>query len=238
MKNKNIIIILFLVIVLLGGYIGYDLIVVHKEDNCKVDNDSTNNIEYSEHSVVVSAYDGIKTFHVKAENNCENEDLTLTSIVSIPKLVKNTKNTKEFNRKIYDELKEKIEFINKKINDELSYAHTSYEYTVIDDIVYIWVNNSTSLVCGGSGFSISDYYYDLKNDKELTLKEVYDKNNIKLNDIVNKFKSGHPEEKDYIPNKFYPIIPDIGYSSGFNIFLEDYGIDGLDMYLSKRELNN
>ena len=232
MKNKFIMITLVLAIGLLSGYIGYDLIVVHK-DNDKVA-DNNNNVEYDKHTVVVSAYDGIKTFHVKAENNCEGEDLNVTHVVSIPKIVKDTKNVKNFNNKILNEFKDEINFLNKEnlIGEEISYGETSYDYTVVNDVVYIRIESSDNGFCRSGGTYITNYYYDLKNDKELTLKEVYNKNNITLNDIVNEFKSRYPEEKDYTPTGLYPLMPELS-NDGYHIYLEDYGIDGLDLYLWK-----
>ena len=84
-----------------------------------------------------------------------------------------------------------------------------YEYAIADNIVYILIKESGGAL-NHSGFSTyKGFYYDMKNDKEISLNEIYKKYNITVEKIEKEYERKGPSFDEYYPeaNGLYYIMP-------------------------------
>ena len=209
MKDKKniLIIILSILLVITVGYIVYSELNSKNIDNCSKtennnieNNNSNKNNEnnqnqtsgQSEYNIVGEAYNGIK--FIKNTNNDINpkngDPLELVEKVILPKILKDTDTTKSINKKILDDNKWAISTVEKGLQNEdnpytLFDVTTNYDYTLNNDILYILVTTKNWYYHSESFNNYYSYYYDMKNDKELTTNEVASILNIKLKDIKN-----------------------------------------------------
>lgn len=209
MKDKKniLIIILSILLVITVGYIVYSELNNKNIDNCNktennnVENNNSHNnnetnqnqtSEQSEYNIVGEAYNGIKVIkNTNDDVNPKNGDpLELVEKVILPKILKDTDTTKSINKKILDDNKWAISTVEKGLQNEdnpytLFDVTTNYDYTLNNDILYILVTTKNWYYHSESFNDYYSYYYDMKNDKELTTNEVASLLNIKLKDIKN-----------------------------------------------------
>ena len=209
MKDKKniLIIILSILLVITVSYIVYSELNSKNIDNCSktennnIENNNSNKnnennqnqtSDQSEYNIVGEAYNGIKV--IKNTNNDINpkngDPLELVEKVILPKILKDTDTTKSINKKILDDNKWAISTIEKGLQNEdnpytLFDITTNYDYTLNNDILYILVTTKNWYYHSESFNNYYSYYYDMKNDKELTTNEVASILNIKLKDIKN-----------------------------------------------------
>ena len=110
--------------------------------------------------------------------------------VILPKILKDTNTTKAINQKILDDNKWAISTIEKGLQNEdnphiLFDVTTNYDYTIDNDILYILVTTQIKYYHSHGWNGYYSYYYDIKNDKELTTNEIAARLNIKSKDLNN-----------------------------------------------------
>lgn len=111
-------------------------------------------------------------------------DLSKERKVSIPQIINAGKNATLLNTKIASEL---LQDTYKMIDttDELSSKMTAkYDYKIINDILVISANiNYEYYPASGTGKFDYNYFYDIKNDKEIMLYEALPKIGYTISDI-------------------------------------------------------
>lgn len=206
-KNNNKIVIIILVLIIIGllGIIGFMFTKIDKnssiennnqqnnsnlgnENNNQVDNINSTNIDKDEYvGIAFSRYATVAWPENRIEKYNGDPDY-LVRRIDIPKLLFDTDNAKKLNEKIYNSYKNDINNLNVD-TEKPYYFNIDYDYSVKENIVFLSI---TRLVGSsrGSGFSQTNiYYYDIKNDKELTLDEVCNLFNITLEKVKTKDKS-------------------------------------------------
>ena len=209
MKDKKniLIIILSILLVITVGYIVYSELNSKNIDNCSkaennnIENDNSNkNNEnsqnqtsgQSEYNIVGEAYNGIKVIkNTNDDIDTKNGDpVEMVEKVILPKILKDTDTTKTINQNILNDNKWAISAVEKGLQNEdnphvLFDVTTNYDYTINNDILYILVTTQIKYYRSHGWNDYYSYYYDMKNDKELTTNEVASILNIKLKDIKN-----------------------------------------------------
>lgn len=209
MKDKKniVIIILSILLVTTVGYIIYSKLNTKNSintdttdcNNTQNDNTNKNNKnnqnqtdKYSEYSIVGEAYNGINV--IKNPNDDINTSMSdpdeMVEKVILPKILKDTETTRSINKRILDDNNSAISTVEKGLQNEddqnvLFDVTTNYDYTVHNDILYILVTTKNWYYHSHAFNTYYSYYYDIKNDKELTTSEVAGMLNIKLKDINN-----------------------------------------------------
>lgn len=110
-----------------------------------------------------------------------------TNNISIPKILIDTPVTKIINQKILKNYQSYIDTVNTN-DQEAAIASTtvSYRYAIYKDILFIMVTDSYLNHRAGGGVHFTGYYYDIKNDAELSLNDVIKKLNI---NVTSKLKA-------------------------------------------------
>lgn len=209
MKDKKNIVIIILSILLVAtvGYIIYSELNTKNSintdttdcNNTQNDNTNKNNKnnqnqtnKYSEYSIVGEDYNGINV--IKNPNDDINTSMgdpdEMVEKVILPKILKDTETTRSINKRILDDNNWAISTVEKGLQNEddqnvLFDVTTNYDYTVHNDILYILVTTKNWYYHSHAFNTYYSYYYDIKNDKELTTSEVAGMLNIKLKDINN-----------------------------------------------------
>lgn len=207
MKDKKNIVIIILSILLVAtvGYIVYSELNMKnnpnnnnpESNNTQNDNTNKNNensqnqtTKYSEYNIVGEAYNGINV--IKNPNDDINIAMgdpdEMVEKVILPKILKDTETTRSINKKILDDNKWAISAVENGLQNEddqniLFDVTTNYDYTVHNNILYILVTTKNWYYHSHAFNTYYSYYYDIKNDKELSTSEVANKLNIKLKDI-------------------------------------------------------
>ena len=159
MKN-TIILILSLLVIGLGSYVIFDK-VINKNDSSN-ENTSSSKTENS-----VSVVDAV---------NYKEGYLS----VRLPKITGNTESINQINNKILNEVLPKTntysaaqEEVKGSINEN---SKIEYQYDIANNvlILQIYSSNISMPATNGGNFN-TNYFYDILNDKELTLKEAADK---------------------------------------------------------------
>lgn len=232
--TKTIIIIILLVISLsLGGYLIYnkgfsnkcntkETISPKKEKNNTSNDTTTSRKDYE---YVGIAFNGYKTYNW-SDSGIPREDgepeQTINKI-SIPKILIDTAVTKKLNDKMYNTYSGYISKITNNLKDgAIVSTDVSYSYAIYKDILFILITDSYLNYRGSGITSYNGYYYDIKNDKELTFKEVAKKLNIDTKEVLDKANNNNEElsgsEKakyvcNVIPNDMNTNL-DVYYTTG------------------------
>lgn len=202
-NNKNIIIIILSLLLLTAlGYIIYNSLNNNTNKNTQETNNqntantleqnNTKNNKYQEYNVVGEAYNGINIIkNTNDDIDTKNGDpVEMVEKVILPKILKDTDTTKTINQNILDDNKWAISAVEKGLQNEdnphvLFDVTTNYDYTINNDILYILVTTQIKYYRIHGWNDYYSYYYDIKNDKELTTNEVATRLNIKLKDLTN-----------------------------------------------------
>lgn len=194
-NKKNIIIIILSLLLLAAlGYIIYSKLNNNTNQNTNNTKEQNNlkNIELQEYNVVGDAYNGINIIkNTNDDIDTKNGDpVEMIEKVILPKILKDTNTTKAINQKILDDNKWAISTIEKGLQNEdnphiLFDVTTNYDYTINNDILYILVTTQIKYYHSHGWNDYYSYYYDIKNDKELTTNEIAARLNIKLKDLNN-----------------------------------------------------
>lgn len=202
-NKKNIIIIILSLLLLAAlGYIIYNSLNNNTNKNTQETNNqntantleqnNTKNNKYQEYNVVGDAYNGINIIkNTNDDIDTKNGDpVEMIEKVILPKILKDTNTTKAINQKILDDNKWAISAVEKGLQNEdnphiLFDVTTNYDYTINNDILYILVTTQIKYYHSHGWNDYYSYYYDIKNDKELTTNEIAARLNIKLKDLNN-----------------------------------------------------
>lgn len=90
--------------------------------------------------------------------------------VILPRITSETENSKAFNQKMYDSFSYAYDAL---INNE-EYAamyDISYQYKIDNSVIGIFITNRHAVQAGGGTWFYEAFYYDIENDKEITLDE-------------------------------------------------------------------
>lgn len=205
MKDKKTIIIIILLIISLslGGYLLYDKAFSNKcntketispkdNENSKEEKNNTSNdttTSQKDYEYVGLAFNGYKVYNwPTSEFGKESTDPDqTTNNISIPKILIDTPVTKIINQKILKNYQSYIDTVNTN-DQEAAIASTtvSYRYAIYKDILFIMVTDSYLNHRAGGGVHFTGYYYDIKNDAELSLNDVIKKLNI---NVTSKLKA-------------------------------------------------
>lgn len=209
---KNVIITILTILVLcLGGYLVYDKVIDNKnlEEKKEIKEENKEIKEENKESVGV-AFSNSLTHPFPTDplmGKDEHDPDTITKKVVIPKILIETSVTQTINDKIYNDHKAAISVFDKDYSTEDDYEDldVNYDYKIYDNILFIFVRTVAGNHRAG-GYEENDiYYYDIKNDKELTVEEVCNKYNISLYTIV-----------EASAEKIYGIMPT--YLNKFDIY--------------------
>lgn len=202
-NKKNIIIIILSLLLLTAlGYIIYNSLNNNTNKNTQETNNqntantleqnNTQNNKYQEYNVVGEAYNGINIIkNTNDDIDTKNGDpVEMVEKVILPKILKDTDTTKTIIQNILDDNKWAISAVEKGLQNEdnphvLFDVTTNYDYTINNDILYILVTTQIKYYRSHGWNDYYSYYYDIKNDKELTTNEVATRLNIKLKDLTN-----------------------------------------------------
>lgn len=208
MKKNGLIIVLIVIILGLGVYIFYDK-VINKTETSTTESDEINNNDNNTNytNLVTDAYNKEVSWNLPESVSPNNND-TITNSVILPKLNINNENATKLNQKILDNYKDII-----KIIDNNSYTNEmegrtankiSYEYMINDNIVYMIIYEGNFVYYGSGSETYKGYYYDLKNNVELSAEDICKKYNITVEDINKKIDSENSQHEkassDYINN--------------------------------------
>lgn len=145
--------------------------------------------------------------------------------IRLPKITKTSENANSFNEKLYNQLSEKYEIL--KNNEEYGAIYEiDYEYKMHNDVLGIVLTYSHAVQAGGGNFYYYAYYYDLKNDKEISFSEYLSALSLDAENLTSLIKS-----TDQFRNEF-------AYVSDYNnISIKDCILDknGTVAYLNNLE---
>lgn len=177
MKDNKILVaflIIFVVIsLLLGGYIFYDKVLKNKSENPK--NSETEKKDYITDLINVKK-------EIKYNGTCLENTSFITANVSLPKINIDKPNAKKLNDQIENEFKDIIDE-SKKDETNKAFINSSYKSIVRDNIIYLDVERSLSIGCSSGGGFRKNYFYDIKNDKILSMEEGFKEAGYNLDDL-------------------------------------------------------
>ena len=201
--TKTIIIIILLVISLsLGGYLIYDKTFSNKcntketispkdnENSNEEKNNTSNDTTTSkkDYEYVGIAFNGYKTYNwPTSEFGKESTDPDqTTNNISIPKILIDTPVTKTMNQKILKNYQGYIDaVITNNEKEAIASTTVSYRYAIYKDILFIMVTDSYLNHRGSGITSYNGYYYDIKNDTELSLDDIIKRLSINVSNKLN-----------------------------------------------------
>lgn len=175
-KNKILVafLIIFVVIsLLLGGYIFYDKVLKNKSENPK--NPETDKKDYVTDLINVKK-------EIKYNGTCLENTSFITANVSLPKINIDKPNAKKLNNQIENEFKDIIDE-SKKDETNKAFINSSYKSIVRDNIIYLDVERDLSIGCTSGGGFRKNYFYDIENDKILSMEEGFKEAGYSLDDL-------------------------------------------------------
>ncbi|MEG2348234.1 MAG: hypothetical protein RSB67_01120 [Clostridia bacterium] len=193
MKKKimNIIVsLVVLILVLIVGYLLYDKYVQNKKIGIKVETNVPNKygVAKPDASILVYSYvDQEKKFEFFNENGLNEINYQLR----IPQLNFTTKVVEGINSKILNDFSDvAVEFDNAKSSVGYKSSESDYDFfnPLKDNIVYIFASKILVNETGSTTTTYYSYIYDVKNDKELTVKEILIQKGITEEKIIDAIK--------------------------------------------------
>ena len=189
-KNKGtivVIIILILIILGLGSYIVYDKVL--KEEPVKVEEPKKEVVEQQDENIddeVTVKSHFKKSITEDFKSDCfEAKNRTIS--LDIPYITSNKENAIKINNEIQKMMEEKFgnllnDFENESKN--VADATAEYGYVIKNNIIYMDVTVYYNKVGCSSGSSKSkNYFYDINNDKILSLQEGFESLGYNLDDL-------------------------------------------------------
>lgn len=140
-----------------------------------------------EYQLVGDAFSGVRYFNWPNEVIKQNEYFdpdTLYHKVEVPKILIETEVTKSINDKIYEQYSKYIEDVKNNGKSYITYEiDIDYTYKVKNEILFLMIDENINSSKTTSNKEYKVYYYDLKNDKELTTLDICDLFGIELNSL-------------------------------------------------------
>lgn len=230
MKNKQTIwiIVLGLLVVGLTSYIITDKFILQ---NVEPNNNQENNENNQEENITVtSSY--TKTASKKVTDRLDHPDThTHTLTLDIPMINSTKPGTLTLNQKIQTDFQDEKEIIENVrdidwqnqpdewknqlddiVNQNSTIFDITYEYNISNDVIWILISKNGYFLRGSAFEYRYAYYYDIKNDKELTQAEIASKFNIDLEVAKTQMKQactstdGQPQySHDALENNLFTI---------------------------------
>ena len=190
MKKNIIILILIIIILCLCGFFVIDKINNNKNKE-QIDNSANegNNQQDNQDGIteyIGQAYSNIKEFNWPTEElpKESTDPDSVTIKINLPKILLNSEATKSINDKIYNDYNNEISSLESNtVQIPPSDIDISYEYTIKDNILFILIKKDITTYRSSGSTSYNVYYYDITNDKELSVDDICNIFNIKLEDI-------------------------------------------------------
>ncbi len=188
MKN-TIIIILSIAVIALGGYLVYDKVMV-EDSKCiekeipdnKDDNNNSETIVRDKDEYVGLALSRYAMIEWYLSDKIDGDPDYIVRNIELPKILFDTENAKKLNEKIYNDYIDDINNLSVKTENPYDFSIT-YNYSIKDSILSLMVEKSAGSSRGSSRITRKVYYYDMKNDKELSQQEIAKMFNITLDKV-------------------------------------------------------
>lgn len=207
MKKNVVIIILSVVMLGLGGYLVYDKVIDKNdkktpEDECVIKDDN------NKKTIVSDLVNGkvIQTYVHNGEGAFELQENEVPYVkATIPYINIETEEAKELNKKIQENYKDVINVIENNINEQINnkgpyYKIVNYNYTIRDNILFVFVESTNVSYRASGGVSSNAYYYDIENDKILNTNEVLEKLGKTKEQVLGNLNLTFEDKREEIAN--------------------------------------
>ena len=190
MKRTIAIIIMAIIILGLGGYIAYDKLYTKELKPEETKEEKKEEIKEVEEKVdVVDGYTYEATVPA-TEKGCQSPEPTEVEYdVKLPKITGNKENAEKLNKEIEDFYKEEM---NNYVEKNRSF-NVSYKYIIKNNLLVINITEGAGNPCGTGYYHVTDYYYDIKNDKILNSEEAFTKAGYTVEDLTDTKYRDVPE---------------------------------------------
>lgn len=135
--------------------------------------------------------------------------------VRIPQINIDNEIIAKCNKEIQDVFLSKTNSVLESENKNIIYT-VEYVATIQDDILFLMIRSNLKEGSSAQRVIIQTYNYDLKNNKQLTLKELLKKEGIQEQEVNNKIKNTINKEQEKVE-----ALKELGY----NIYNRDYSKD-------------
>ena len=146
--------------------------------------------------------DIVFTDYQRKETKENNYDLDL----NIPKINVDTDTIKKYNQEISDTFIKKAENILASSNSNSIYT-VQYAATIEDDILSLVIHSNLKDGNNAQRVIVLTYNYDLKNNEEISLKDLLERKNINIASVENDVRDEISSEKKRVEN-----LKALGYS--------------------------
>ena len=146
--------------------------------------------------------DIVFTDYQRKETKENNYDLDL----NIPKINVDTDTIKKYNQEIRDTFIKKAENILASSNSNSIYT-VQYAATIEDDILSLVIQSNLKDGNNAQRVIVLTYNYDLKNNEEISLKDLLERKNINIASVENDVRDEISSEKKRVEN-----LKALGYS--------------------------
>lgn len=146
----------------------------------------------------------VYTYYTKEETKENSYDLNL----NIPYINIDNETIKSYNEEIKQTFEEKAEDVLQTENQNIIYS-VQYEATIENDILSLIIKSNLKQSASAQRVIIQTYNYDLKNNKEITLEEMINNKQLKVDDVEKKIKDEITVEQQKVNDL---------KSLGYNIF--------------------
>lgn len=153
----------------------------------------------------------VYTEYEKKESKVNCYDLE----VRIPQINIDNEIIANCNKKIQDVFLNKTNSVLESENKNIIYT-VEYVATIQDDILFLMIRSNLKEGSNAQRVIIQTYNYDLKNNKQLTLKELLEKEGIKEQEVNVKIEDTINQEQEKVE-----ALKELGY----NIYNRDYSKD-------------
>lgn len=179
-NNKLFIAIIVILIILLVGAIVY---ILYTNDSKEVEEKENINEAVSESANDLKGENvDVKTVHSNSatrttETDCMGtgnpEEVSRNYSINIPMITSEKENAKKINNEIETKFSGYINNFNQK-TESLTSFEVNYDYVIKNNIMYITIDETIAEEeCGSSHTGYTDYFYDIENDKILSLQEGF-----------------------------------------------------------------
>lgn len=153
-----------------------------------------------EYQLVGDAFSGVRYFNWPNEVIKKNEYFdpdTLYHKLEVPKILIETEVTKSINNKIYNDYSKYVEDVKNNGKSYITYEiDIDYTYKVKNNILFLMIDENINSSKTTSMQTYKVYYYDIKNNKELSVDEICNLFDITLNQI-----------EDVTAKEIYAVMP-------------------------------
>ena len=245
MKKSLVIVIVILILVIVGlcAFIAYDknLLGIKGESKTEKNNvektkeekkNNNDDIKSNETAYVIDTYNKRVSWPFPESFSPNESEKTIDIVYQavLPKITINTDTTKKLNSKIMDDYKAITDTIDSGTysSDKASVTacHVDYDYSVNDNIIFILITSACGNYRGSGRTTHVGYYYDIKNDKELSVQDIFDKYGITIANVNEKITNennvrGENSKVVLVDNmNQIPAVMTIANVKSFDVYVE------------------